>query len=167
MASLAAVKERRSTFVEEKTLAALDAPVTSHGTLAFKAPAYLEKRTAGPVPETLIVDGGELTYEKPQEGSRQRLSLDRVPELRGLVEAVRGTLAGDRAALQRFYSIGLDSDANGWRLTLVPLDDRLRGVLRFVRIEGRAAELLQVFTVEADGDSTRMTVTPQPVPPPA
>jgi hypothetical protein len=158
MRRLAAVRESQASFREEKRLAALTVPLHSAGMLVYRAPDHLEKRTTGPEVETIIVDGDRLTYTRPGEGVEHILVLSRAPELRGLVEAVRGTLAGDLAALQRFYSVGLEGTAEAWQLTLVPIDEALQGFLKVVRVKGSEARIAEVETVEPDGDVARMVI---------
>lgn len=160
MAALAGVRTSAASFVEAKELAALDAPLVSRGTLRWTAPSRLERRTTEPVQEILTVEGDRLTFEKPSERLRRTLSLDRAPELRGLIEAVRATLAGDLRSLRRYYSVGLEGTTDAWRLTLVPTDRATRDVLEVVRIDGADAAITQVETVEASGDVTRMTIEP-------
>jgi hypothetical protein len=162
MAALSRVQEVRSAFREEKRLSGLTVPLTSSGTLLYLAPDRVEKRTSEPFLEEIVVDGDRLTYAKPAEGVRRTVGLDAAPELRGLVEAVRGTLAGDLEALQRYYSVGFESVGEGWRLTLVPVDERLRDFLKVVRIDGRETELHRVETIEPDGDMARMAIEPDP-----
>jgi hypothetical protein len=101
-----------------------------------------------------------LTSEgRPAEGVDRRLVLSHAPELRGLVEAVRGTLAGDLPALQRFYSVGLEGPADAWQLTLVPVDKAVQGFVKVVRVKGSEAQVTEVETVEPDGDLARMAVS--------
>jgi len=135
MTALAGVRESRAAFVEEKALAALTSPLVSRGTLLYAAPSRLEKRTEAPFAERVAVDGDRLTYERPAEGVSRTLSLDQTPELRGLVEAVRGTLAGDLAALRRHYSVGYEGTPDAWRLTLVPVDAKVRELQDFVKAQ--------------------------------
>lgn len=160
MAALATVRESRAAFAEEKALAVLATPLASRGTLLYAAPSRLEKRTETPFQERVAVDGDRLTYERPAEGVSRALDLDAAPELRGLVEAVRGTLAGDLAALRRHYSVGYEGTQDAWRLTLVPVDPRVRELLKVVRVDGTGTDLRRVETIEADGDVSTMTIEP-------
>jgi hypothetical protein len=162
MAALSRVQEVRSVFREEKRISGLTEPLASSGTLLYLAPDRVEKRTSEPFLEEIVVDDDRLAYAKPAEGVRRTVSLDTAPELRGLVEAVRGTLAGDLAALRRYYSVGFESVGEGWRLTLVPVDERLRDFLKVVRIDGRGTELHRVETIEPSGDVARMAIEPAP-----
>jgi hypothetical protein len=162
MAAMSRVRERRDAFREEKTLAALASPLVSSGTLVWRAPDHLEKRTEEPFVEEVVVDGDRLTYAKPAEGVRRTVTLDQAPELRGLVEAVRGTLAGDLADLRRYYSVGFEGTPERWRLTLIPVEPRVKEFVKAVLVEGEGAEVRRVDTVEPDGDRTVMTIEPKP-----
>lgn len=152
------VRESRAAFREEKDLAALAEPLVSRGTLLYAAPSRLERHTAEPAEESIVVEGDRLTWSRPAEGMRRTLRLEQAPELRGLVEAVRGTLAGDVVALRRYYSVGLEGAEDAWRLTLVPVDAGVKALLKVVRVDGSGTDLRRVETVEADGDVTTMTI---------
>lgn len=160
MSALSKVREVRSNFREEKELAGLTAPLLSSGTLAYSAPNHLEKRTSQPFQEQITVDGDWLTYAKAADDIHYTMTLSKAPELRGLVEAVRGTLAGDLGGLQRYYTVSFTGTVNAWQLTLVPVDSRVERVLKSVTIDGRATELRQIETVEPDGDLSRMSIEP-------
>jgi hypothetical protein len=162
MSMLAAKKESRSTFHEVKNVAELSAPLVSEGRLLYVAPSHLEKHTTGPVEENLVVDGSTLTLQRPAEHLDRSLRLDQQPEIEALVESIRGTLAGDLAALERYYSVGLDGSPERWRLTLVPLNRRVQAFLKFVRLEGEGSDIRTVETVEVSGDASRMTIEPAP-----
>lgn len=160
MATLSRVRVIHSGFTEEKRLAGLDSPLFVTGTLRYVAPAYLEKRIEHPIQETVQVDGGRLRYSRSADGVDRILGLDDAPELRGLVEAVRGTLAGDLPALQRHYHVAYAAVAPGWRLTLTPRDAAVAALVGRMRIDGQGAELRMVETVEANGDVSTMTLGP-------
>ena len=61
---LGAQRERHARFSERKFSALLKAPVESSGTLIFRAPDYLEKRTVEPQRETVRIEGSVVTYEE-------------------------------------------------------------------------------------------------------
>ena len=162
MSRLAAVPERRATFQEDKTIAALATPVHANGRLAFRRPGYLEKITYPPAAETIIVDGPRLAITLGDEPPRS-VDLDAHPEVGALVEAIRGTLAGDLPALRRSYAVSMDGSAAGaWRLTLRPADLRVAQLVRQVEIDGRGADLGRVDIQQANGDRSVMTITDLP-----
>src|SRR4030066_423716 len=123
MAGLAAHPQGAATFTEKKFISILEQPVESSGELLFIAPARLEKRTLKPRPETMVLDGDTLTLER---GRRKHvLPLKDYPEVAGMIESIRATLAGDRQALERVYHLALDGGNERWTLVLIPLDPKV------------------------------------------
>jgi len=157
MAALAAVRDSQASFVEEKELPELDRPLTSRGVLLWHAPARLEKRTVEPFQERLLVDGDRLLLEGRDQ--RQELSLDTTPDIRPLVEAIRATLAGDAATLERYYEVRFSGDLAHWRMVLTPRSTRVLAAVQRITIEGEAGAVLVVDRQGRDGHS-RMAVTP-------
>jgi outer membrane lipoprotein-sorting protein len=157
-AELARAAPQRAAFNEKKFLAILDRPVESSGELAFTPPDKLEKITLKPKPERVTVDRDSVTLER--NGKRQSLRLRENPSVAVLVESVRGTLAGDLAALSRTYSIGLQGDAARWRLVLRPLDPSLGTLVERVEVGGAQARVTTVEIFQADGDRSVMTLSP-------
>ena len=159
MAALAAVPERRSRFRETRRFAALDQPLVSEGRLLYRRPAYFEKITDWPQPERLVVDGERLVLTEGNEPPRV-VELARAPELRTLVEAIRGPLAGDLAALRRAFRIAADGSLAAWTLDLSPLDPAAARLLQSVRIAGTVDSLQEITLTQANGDVQRMTISP-------
>jgi len=156
MAGLAKHPQGAATFTEKKFIAILDQPVESSGELLFIAPARLEKRTLKPKPETMVLDGDTLTL---QRGQRTRtLQLKDYPEVAGMIESIRATLAGDRQALERVYRLALDGSAERWTLVLTPLDPKVGAVIARIRMEGVKDVVRSVEILQADGDSSLMTI---------
>ena len=161
MAGLAAVPERRAAFQETRRFAALDQPLLSTGHLLYRRPGFLSKTTDWPQPESLVVDGGRLVLTAANEAPRV-LDLGAVPELRTLVDAIRGPLAGDLAALRRAFGVTVAGAADGWTLGLVPLDPHAARLLRQAEVSGRGTEVLAVRLVQANGDEQQMAIRPLP-----
>ena len=156
MATLAKNPQGAATFTEKKTISILDQPVESSGELLFIAPARLEKRTLKPRPETMVLDGDTLTLER---GRRKHvLQLKDYPEVAGMIESIRGTLAGDRQALERVYHLALDGGLESWTLVLTPLDPRVGAVIARIRMEGVKEVVRSVEILQADGDRSLMRI---------
>ena len=51
MRALAAIRERRDRFTEERAIPELDLPLPNEGTLSWSAPDRLEKHTLSPIDE--------------------------------------------------------------------------------------------------------------------
>ncbi len=161
MAGLAAVPERRAAFQETRRFAALDQPLLSTGHLLYRRPGYLAKTTDWPQPESLVVDGGRLALTVGNEAPRV-LDLGSLPELRTLVDAIRGPLAGDLLALRRAFTVTAEGSPASWVLGLVPLDPRAARLLRQAEVSGRRADVTAVRLVQANGDEQQMAIGPLP-----
>lgn len=159
MARLASVPERRATFREQKRLAALTEPLISQGTLFYRRPDYLEKVTDWPVPERLVIDGDRLVLTEANEAPKV-VPLGAQPELRTLVEAMRGPLAGDLPALQRSFEVAGSGDLGAWTLTLTPRDPRATRFLRSVVLSGADSEIRTIRLTQANGDEQLMQIGP-------
>ena len=151
-------KPGRTLFKEKKYLAILDKPVESSGELVFTPPDRIEKKTLLPKPESVVVDRDSVTLERA--GKRHTLRLRENPAVAVLVESIRGTLAGDLAALTRTYSVALDGAAPRWRLVLRPLDPALGTLVERVEITGAQVRVASVEIFQADGDRSVMTLAP-------
>lgn len=159
MQGMAQVQRSQARFVERKVLAVLDVPLTSSGTLSFRAPDHLEKRTLQPREEELVLDGGVLTIENKARNIKRTLVLQQYPAVWAFVESIRSTLAGDLPTLQRFYRVELTGHAAKWRMRLLPREQRTREMVKEIVIAGRGQRVTAIEMREASGDHSTMTVT--------
>jgi outer membrane lipoprotein-sorting protein len=134
--------------------------VESSGELVFTPPDRLEKHTLKPRPERVVVDRERVTLER--NGRKQSLGLRENPAVAVLVESIRGTLAGDLAALTRSYSVGLDGTPERWKLVLRPLQPELATIAERIEIGGSQARVATVEIFQADGDRSVMSLAPAP-----
>jgi hypothetical protein len=161
MQMLAHVPESSASFAEVKVLAMLTRPLHATGRLLYRRPAYLEKITLEPQPERLVVDGNRLTLTAANETPRI-IDLDAEPSIRALVDAIRGTLSGDLAALHRSYAVTMEGGVSDWRLTLTPSDPGVARLVTRTTIAGAGTALRFVQTTQTNGDEMRMTIGPAP-----
>ena len=162
MRGLAQTRSSHATFVEKKSIAMLDQPVESSGELFYSAPDHLEKRTLKPKPESMIVDGDTLVIERGHQN--YRLQLQAYPELAAFIDSIRGTLAGDRKALERNYRLSLDGTAEHWTLQLAPTNKKMQAVVKRIRIAGVRDTVRSIEISQADGDSSMMLIEALPTP---
>lgn len=158
MKSLAQRKHGTVPYVEEDDLAILDRPVKSSGVLVYDAPDHLEKRTLQPQPQSLILEGDQLTVQRGHRTYRMQLSS--YPQVAPFVDAVRETLAGNEAGLRKVFQVGLTGSLDDWRLQLVPLDKGVARKVERVEIAGARDEIRSVAILQVDGDRSLMTVGP-------
>lgn len=155
MALLAQRRSGEAAFSEQRFVQGIDTPLVSSGVLSFDAPDRFVRRTLKPRPETMVVDGNQITLTR--SGRSRSFSLDAAPEMLGLVEAVRGTLTGNGASIRRHFSADLRGDAERWSLALVPLE---RGQVKRIDITGRRGALSQIEMELLGGDRSLMTIEP-------
>ncbi len=155
---LARIKSGEATFVEKRRVEMLDRTLESSGRLSFRAPDSFVRETLKPRREKLTVDGNSVTMSI---GDRSRtMALDASPEASVIVEAMRGTLTGNRETLERLFETSVSGSAERWSLELVPRDLRLRGQVAAVRVSGRDSMAREVQVLLADGDRSTMTIEP-------
>jgi Outer membrane lipoprotein carrier protein LolA-like len=159
MQLLATRRHGHVTFTEVQYLAALDRPLESSGELVYEAPDRLEKRIVKPRPETLVLSHGVLSATRGHH--TRTLELAAWPQVAPLIECLRATLAGDRAALERSFSVQLEGDAARWTLRLAPRDPAAARAVSAVLISGAGANLKTVEIRAADGDRSLLTLGAQ------
>lgn len=158
MQLLAQTRSGQARFVERKYIALLDRPVESSGELSFTAPDRLEMRTLKPRPQAMLLVGSRLTLE--QDGRQRTVDLQAYPEVAAFVEGIRGTLAGDRQALERVYRVHLIGTPARWQLMLEPRDPGMSRIISRIRIGGSQVDVTTVAYEHADGDRSEMQITP-------
>lgn len=158
MQLLAQVESGEARFTERRTVAMLERPLESMGRLWFQAPDTFVRETLKPRAERFAVIGNTVTIT--QGGRSRTLALDSVPEAGIVVEAIRGTLTGNRAALERHFETRVSGSAERWAMELVPRDARLRARVASVRVSGEHAQVRELRVALADGDHSVMTIEP-------
>jgi hypothetical protein len=156
MRELAAHPSGHVTFTEVQHLAVLDRPLESSGELLYQAPDRLEKRIVKPRPETLVLAHGVLSATRGKH--TRTMELAAWPQVAPLLESLRATLTGDRATLERIFSVALEGDAARWTLKLTPKDPEAARAVSRVIITGENARLETVEILAADGDRSLLTI---------
>jgi len=158
MGSLARVRAASATFAERKTIQVLRTPLLASGTLLYAAPDYMDKVTKAPVPEDFVLDHGNITLSGGPDHQTHSFSLATAPQIGGLVEGIRATLAGDLPALQRYYAVQLTGTAANWQLLLKPEDPALGHFIKWMLIRGSENRLNTIDTASPDGDHAEMGI---------
>jgi hypothetical protein len=156
MRELAARPSGHVTFTEVQHLGVLDRPLESSGELLYQAPDRLEKRILKPRPETLVLAHGVLSATRGKH--TRTMELAAWPQVAPLLESLRATLTGDRATLERIFSVALEGDAARWTLKLTPKAPEAARAVRRVIITGENAKLETVEILAADGDRSLLTI---------
>jgi hypothetical protein len=159
MAMLAQRRHGVADFEQTQYLASLRQPVHSSGVMIYDAPAHLEEQTLKPRVQTTVLDGRQLTL---QSGNRRRtLELADYPQIAPLLESIRATLAGDRAALEQRFELELSGPVDHWELKLRPRAAESAALVRSIRIAGERDAVLEVEVQLSDGDHGLMRIRPR------
>lgn len=144
-------------FVEVRYSALLTEPLVVAGELEHRDDGALVRRVQEPYRETTTLLGENVTVQR--DGSRpRRFSLDRAPELRGMLNSFGAMLKGDRATLEQQFEIASSEYDNAWRIDLVPRGDKLRARLARIRVDGQSDRANCMTMEEPDGDATVMAI---------
>ena len=158
MQQLSQARSGQATFVEDRHVQQLDQTMRSSGRLSFTAPDTFVRETLRPRQDRMAVVGNQLTLSRG--GRSQTVMLDSIPEAAVIVEAIRGTLTGNRETLERYFDTAVQGSAEQWQLDLVPRDARLRGQVTHLRLSGGHGQVREVRMSLADGDSSVMHIQP-------
>ena len=159
MSLMAQRRHGEADFSEKKYLSVLKQPLESSGLLIYDAPDHLEQRTTLPRPQSVVLDHGIVTMHI---GHRERvLRLADYPQLAPLIDSIRATLAGDRAALERVFQLDFSGTLERWQLRLEPRDGQLAATLKRIDLQGERDAVHQVDVLQSDGDHSVMSITPR------
>ena len=163
LARFAAMSGLSAKFREEKRMALLAAPLVNEGVLYFAPRGRLARHITAPAPATVLIDEGSLRYA--DAGGSETMSLDQNPALRLFVESFVKIFAGDRAALERMYTLSLTqlpASADGvarWSLGLRPRVAPMTQIIERIEITGHDVTLETMRVIEVGGDETVTTFT--------
>jgi len=158
MGELAKHKGGKAKFVEKKYISVLDKPVISSGEMSYTAPDRLEKRTLTPKPEYLLLDKEMLSIERDKQ--KLTINLSNQPEALAFIDSIRGTLSGNRAALEKNYGLYLAGSAEKWTLTLLPSEQKIAALVLRIIVTGSKNQIRSIEYLQADGDRSLMTIEP-------
>lgn len=151
MSAMAQVPASNTRFVETRHLAMLTNPIELKGILRYERPGRLAKQVQSPFEELLSIDGDTVTLVNRKREQRV-IALREQPALTALVEGVRSTLAGDRAQLERHYTVSFSGPREHWTLRLAPREARVRAYVESITLAGTAARIERIEVLEAGGD---------------
>jgi hypothetical protein len=154
MSLLGQHRHAEASFTEEEHLSVLKQPRRSSGRLIYDAPDHLEERTLTPRPQTLVLDHGLLTMTF--HGRSRTLPLAQYPQIAPLIDSIRATLAGDRAALERTFELMFSGSLEHWQLTLTPRD--AQSPLTQIDVTGARDAVSEVSMRQRDGDQSIMHI---------
>ena len=120
------------------------------GELKYVAADHLERLVRKPYLERTIIRGESVRVERHQERLRT-FALNRAPELKGMLTAFSGLLAGESDVVQRHFEVRIDGTKETWSMRLAPLDARAHKQLEELRMTGHDTEPSCFFMTSTGG----------------
>ena len=157
LARLARPAPDSTSFVEVRYSSLLDKPILVSGHLEHQADGALVRRVETPYQEVTVLQGENVSVERAGSKPR-RFSLDRAPELRGMLASFGALLKGDRPMLEQYFAVTVSGSDARWEITLTPRNDKLKRRLSNIVVNG-AEDRPRCFTLhEPDGDESLMAL---------
>jgi len=146
-----------TSFVEVRYSTLLKKPIVVSGHLEHREDGSLVRRVEWPYQEVTVLDGENVSVERAG-GKPRRFTLDRAPELRGMLASFGAILQGDRQLLDRYFAVTAQGSDSRWEMTLMPRDDKLKRHLSRVVIDGTGSRPKCFTLEEPDGDGSLMAL---------
>lgn len=157
LARLARPAPDSTSFVEVRYSSLLAKPIVVSGRLEHREGGSLVRRVEWPYQEVTELKGENVSIVRT--GSRpRRFTLDRAPELRGMLASFGAILQGDRQMLDQYFAVTARGSDARWEITLTPRGDKLKRRLSRIVVDG-ADNRPKCFTLdEPDEDASLMAL---------
>lgn len=147
----------RARFTQTQTLAAMKAPLVSHGSLVFARDQGVIWRIDDPYRATYVIsDAGVVEVnasgQRVQRGTRPPAGVGQVSKM------MRSMLAGDLSSLYSQFDVKASGTPEHWTMQLTPNQPQIAQALKGLTLEG-GAYLTNLQLSTASGDVTRMEFT--------
>jgi len=140
-------------FREIKTLKLLDTPLETRGTVYFQPPDRFARVTREPAETRLVVDGGHMHFQDATGAGD--VDLTENPVARSFADNLIVLWKGDKAALEKIYSLDFHAEGSRWKLVLTPRHSPLDQFLRSITLSGEGPVMREMLVLESDGDKTQ------------
>jgi outer membrane lipoprotein-sorting protein len=156
---LAQAKGIRAQFTQTQTLAAMNKPLVSTGSLVFFRQRGVIWQIDTPYKATYVITDAGVT-EVNARG--QRVDTNRQPQgARGVAQVskmMRAMLGGDLSALYSQFDVKADGTPSQWRMQLTPNQPQLAQAIKGLQMEG--GDYLKTLRITlANGDVTQTEFT--------
>lgn len=142
-------------FKEIRFSALLDHPLIVSGELKYVAADHLERLVTDPYKERTTIRGESVRVERDREKLRT-FALNRAPELKGILMAFSGLLAGELEAVERHFDVSAEGTRENWSMRLTPRDARVSKQLTELRMIGHGDEPACFLMMSAGGAQSVM-----------
>src|SRR5262245_107893 len=122
------------------------------------APDRLEHRSLAPMVENLLLDSDVLSIQC--DTCRPCMNLANRQEPLACVDSIRGTLSGNRTALEKNYALHISGNSDKWVLTLLPSDQKIANMVLRITVSGSKNQVRVIEYLQADGDRSVLNIDP-------
>jgi hypothetical protein len=157
LARLARPAPDSTSFVEVRYSSLLEMPVVVSGRLEHRENGSLVRRVDSPYEEVTELQDENVSVVRAGSKPR-RFSLNRAPELRGMLASFGAILAGDRQMLDRYFVVTAQGSDSRWKITLAPRNDKLKRRLSAIVVDGVESRPKCFTLEEPDGDESLMAL---------
>jgi hypothetical protein len=148
-------------FVQTRTLPGFSTPLVSHGDMGYDATHGFHWEITQPY-HYLFEMNGKQAHEELPDGTKRDLDPDQTPWLAAVEHIFISALSGDRAELQRYFSVVSRSAAGGGdELTLAPKPGAIANAITRIEVTESAPgrpQHLEIF--ETSGGHMEIRFTP-------
>lgn len=143
----------RTDFVEVRSSRLLKTPLRIAGEYRRPSATVLVREVRSPYAETVTLGPGATgaMEARVQRGGKpaRTYPLSRVPELGAMQAGIGSLLAGDRAGIERHYTLAPTGTRAAWTLRMTPRTPAQAKVIGSMTLHGRGAELRCIETQPA------------------
>ncbi|MBQ5491005.1 MAG: outer membrane lipoprotein carrier protein LolA [Treponema sp.] len=162
-ASLTAHPVTTGSFVQEKKSAAIKRPLKSYGTYIFTKDGIVWNTTK-PFKSTMVITPTSIV--QTQADGTQTVVDSSTSQIFGTIaEMFSALFGGNRAALEKHFSIKTVNTSEGWSLILTPKDATIASVMNQFTLSGTVSsgkvELSSLLIEESSTDSILYTFSDQ------
>lgn len=157
LAKLARPAPDSTSFVEVRYSSLLDQPIVVAGRLEHRKDGSLVRSVEWPYQEVTELHGENVSVTRAGSKAR-RFSLDRAPELRGMLTSFGAILQGDRQTLDKYFIVSAGGSDARWEITLLPRDAKLSRYLSRIVVNGAESSPKCFTLAEPDGDESLMAL---------
>lgn len=156
----AAITRFDSKFVQTRSLAGFSKPLVSHGVIRFDQAHGFYWEITDPYHYVFQMKGEEAVQTLP-DGSVKHLKAADTPWLAAVQHIVVDALSGDRAELERYFTLTVTPLAHGERVDLKPKSGAMQEAIVSIAVtESAPGHPEKIAIRETSGDSMDISFSP-------
>ena len=161
------ISHAKLVFRETRSSAFTMTDLVITGSVEYRRPHYIERRTVSPIVERIVINRDYLSIEKAVHAGRKGDSMVQTgkyriqswPLLATAVNSLRAMLGGDTAPIRENFEVALQGSRADWRLDLVPTNPEIRRYFTWITLYGSGARIQKTISTRADGGQSTLDLS--------